>query len=136
MKYERQTRFTWTNWTFGVWWDRTKLHAVGLDLGPLEIIWREPKSAMRARVRDELANRRKKLGGRFADPLQNMEVSPRPTSSARAAEKRSGPFPYDSGPVQRRQEDMTVRRDALAEYRDRLKQNMGRITARDPEDLF
>jgi hypothetical protein len=28
--------WTWTNWTFGVWWDTKKLKAGGIDLGPLE----------------------------------------------------------------------------------------------------
>lgn len=38
---ERRTTLTWTNWTFGVWWDRRRLKAFGIDLGPLEIVWRK-----------------------------------------------------------------------------------------------
>ena len=38
----QQVRWTWSNWTFGVWWGRCgpayPLH-VGLDVGPLEIVW-------------------------------------------------------------------------------------------------
>lgn len=33
-------RWSWTNWTFGVWWDRTKLRAWGVDLGPFEVVVR------------------------------------------------------------------------------------------------
>jgi hypothetical protein len=37
-------RFTWTNWTFGIWWGRfskskRQPNHFGLDLGPLELIW-------------------------------------------------------------------------------------------------
>jgi len=31
--------FTWTNWTFGFWWDRRKLGKAGIDLGPCEWVW-------------------------------------------------------------------------------------------------
>lgn len=28
--------WSWTNWTFGIWWDRRKLKAFGIDIGPFE----------------------------------------------------------------------------------------------------
>lgn len=37
-------RFSWTNWTFGLWWGkfgRTGRFLFGLDLGPWELIWRD-----------------------------------------------------------------------------------------------
>lgn len=37
--------FSWTSWTFGVWWDRKKLKAWGVDLGPIAVTysWRKPR---------------------------------------------------------------------------------------------
>jgi len=36
--------WTWTNWTFGLWYSRVRKHrAWGIDLGPLEIIWSTPR---------------------------------------------------------------------------------------------
>jgi len=40
MKRFRVT-WTWTTWTFGIWWDKKKLHAWGFDLGPCELIYRK-----------------------------------------------------------------------------------------------
>lgn len=37
--------WSWTNWTFGVWWYTTsikKIKLFGLDLGPLEYVRRRP----------------------------------------------------------------------------------------------
>lgn len=38
----RLIRWTWTNWTFGLWYARMsrKSRAAGIDLGPLGIVWR------------------------------------------------------------------------------------------------
>lgn len=47
--------FSWTNWTFGIWWDCRRMHALGLDLGPLEFVYKPPRrangmSSLRART--------------------------------------------------------------------------------------
>jgi hypothetical protein len=33
--------WTWTNWTFGVYWGPIgRTNVFGIDIGPLELIWR------------------------------------------------------------------------------------------------
>lgn len=40
--YTRNTTWSWTNWTFGVWKLEKRHHkAYGVDIGPLEIVWRK-----------------------------------------------------------------------------------------------
>lgn len=38
-----EARWTWTNWTFGVWWDLKRLRAFGLDVGPFELMCKLPR---------------------------------------------------------------------------------------------
>jgi len=38
-RWERRVTLCWTNWTIGVWWS-PHLNARGLDLGPIEVVWR------------------------------------------------------------------------------------------------
>lgn len=34
-----QVKFTWTNWTFGVYWGKIgRKYMIGIDIGPLEIV--------------------------------------------------------------------------------------------------
>lgn len=45
-RWRRQVNWTWTNWTFGIWWSsrrnrRLPYAAFGIDLGPLEVVWRQ-----------------------------------------------------------------------------------------------
>lgn len=37
---ELEVRWTWTNWTLGVWWSRRHFRAAGIDLGPFEAVYR------------------------------------------------------------------------------------------------
>lgn len=30
----------WSKWTFGFWWDRDNKTLFGVDVGPLEVVWR------------------------------------------------------------------------------------------------
>lgn len=37
-------RFSWSNWTFGVWWGPVGWYDwLGIDLGPLELSWRRER---------------------------------------------------------------------------------------------
>lgn len=41
-RWTRKTTWRWTNWTFGVWWSKERRrNAIGVDLGPLEVVWYE-----------------------------------------------------------------------------------------------
>lgn len=42
MGWKREVRVTWTNWTFGIWWGPIARNSfIGVDVGPLEIVWRK-----------------------------------------------------------------------------------------------
>jgi hypothetical protein len=37
-----KVEWSWTNWTFGVWYGKfSGRHAIGVDMGPLELIWKQ-----------------------------------------------------------------------------------------------
>jgi len=38
----RIVRWTWTNWTFGVWYAKfgSRRH-FGIDIGPFEVVWKD-----------------------------------------------------------------------------------------------
>lgn len=43
IRFENLTiTFSWSNWTFGFWWDCRKMYACGVDLGPLEVVYYYP----------------------------------------------------------------------------------------------
>jgi len=40
--YCRTSTWTWTNWTFGIWYAKFGgKKRFGIDIGPFEVIWRE-----------------------------------------------------------------------------------------------
>lgn len=58
MKAKRKIKWTWTNWTFGVWFGRVGRRQLwGIDLGPLEIGWYRDavptQKQLHPRVREE-----------------------------------------------------------------------------------
>jgi hypothetical protein len=41
-RYKRETRFSWTSWTFGVWSAKHgRRQYIGVDMGPYSVVWRE-----------------------------------------------------------------------------------------------
>lgn len=43
VKPTRTTTWSWTNWTFGLWWKGFKRsNCFGIDAGPLEVVWKWP----------------------------------------------------------------------------------------------
>jgi hypothetical protein len=41
---KREVCWTWTNWTFGVYWGHIgKKFVIGIDVGPFEVIWKKEK---------------------------------------------------------------------------------------------
>lgn len=50
--WRREVQVNWTNWTVGIWWSsrrarrRLPYPTIGIDLGPLEIVWRKVPAAI------------------------------------------------------------------------------------------
>ena len=42
MRHPDEVNWKWWKWTFGFWRDVANHTAFGIDIGPLEIVWRMP----------------------------------------------------------------------------------------------